>query len=297
MLDQLLDAVLERQAAPGVSQEQLLQRLREADSRFGSLYNARDVAAADAYADPIVRAAYQLRYQPHYVLQLGDLLRQLEGVPEVAGIFSQPHLRHIALCGGPAPEPIALAVLHQQGGGRHLHSTVLDRGANHWRDCWASSARVAMDFSLHPKVDIDGFPTDLAYLPSSHEKALLANARVFSLMNALNELLHLGAATLESTLATRISALPPGALVLVTDQALYQRTRQGIALVQSLLASRGARFLVVRTSPDDPYIVSNRFEMVPRLQNIYGQPAGPNSPETKHYRIHNKQLQLAAILA
>lgn len=296
MLDHLLNAVLERHRRPGEAEAQVLARIRDADSRLTALYKSHDVMASAAYADPMIRAAYLLRYQPHYVLQIGDLLHELEACEEVGHIFSQAHLRHVAICGGPAPEPIAMAVLHQQGGGRYLHSTVLDKGANHWRDCWATSAQVAAAFTRHPQVVIDGFASDLAQLPSRRECAALGQAQVLTLMNALNELMQIGERTLEVTLAARLSALPKGALVLVSDQASYQRVAEGIALIQRLLGRLGARCLIARTSLDVAHVMENRFDLVPRLRRIYGQTKGPQGPATNHYRIKNKQLQLAALL-
>ena len=73
MLDHLLDAVLERHTAAGESEALVLARIRQADSRLTELYSTTDVMASVAYADPLIRSAYQLRYQPHYVLQIGDL--------------------------------------------------------------------------------------------------------------------------------------------------------------------------------------------------------------------------------
>jgi hypothetical protein len=296
MLDHLLDAVLDRHTAPGESEAQVLARIRLADSQLTGFYSATDVTASAAYADPLIRAAYQLRYQPHYVLQIGDLLRELEGDEEVAELFSRPQLRHVALCGGPAPEPIALAVLHRHGGGSHLHSTVIDQGASHWRDCWPTSARVATAFSNHPRVEIDGMPAGLAHQPTDQECAALAQSQVLTLMNALNELMQIGAATLEATLAARLAALPSGSLVLVSDQAAYRRSAEGIALIQRLLSARGARFLITRTSPSEAHVMENRFQLVPRLQQVYGQPAGQQVPPTRYYRIWNRQLQLAALM-
>jgi len=296
MLDHLLDAVLERHTAAGENEAQVLARIRQADSRLTGLYSATDVVASAAYADPLIRAAYQLRYQPHYVLQIGDFLQELEADDDVAELFNQPALRHVALCGGPAPEPIALAVLHQQGGGRHLHSTVLDQGAGHWSDCWPTSARVAAAFSEHPRVEIDGMVADLSQLPTLQERSALAEAEVLTLMNALNELMRIGAATLEATLTARLAALPSGALVLVSDQAAYRRSAEGIALIQRLLTARGARLLVARATRREAHEMENRFQLVPRLQGVYGQPAGPQAPPTRHYRIWNRQLQLAALL-
>ena len=81
MLDHLLDAVLERHTAPGESEALVLARIRQADSRLTELYRHRDVMALDAYADPLIRAAYLLRYLPHYTLQIGDLLRALTAAP------------------------------------------------------------------------------------------------------------------------------------------------------------------------------------------------------------------------
>jgi hypothetical protein len=282
MLDHLLDAVLERHTAAGESEAQVLARIRQADSRLTELYSTTDVKASVAYSDPLIRAAYQLRYQPHYVLQIGDFLQDLEGDDDVAALFSQPRLRHVALCGGPAPEPIALAVLHQ--------------GAAHWSDCWPTSARVAAAFSNHPRVEIDGMAADLAQLPTEQERAALEEAQVLTLMNALNELMQIGAATLEHTLVARLAALPSGALVLVSDQAAYRRSAEGIALIQRLVGDRGARLLIARTSRTEAHVMENRFHLVPRLERVYGQPAGPQAPPTRHYRIWNRQLQLAALL-
>ena len=161
MLDPLLDAVLELHSLPGESEAQLLARLRQADNRLTALYRRDDVMALDAYTDPLIRAAYMLRYLPHYTLQLGDLLKALEGEAQVGALVSQPRLQHMAFGGGPAPEAIALAVLHQQGGGSHLHTKVLDQRAGQWSDCWPISSGLAMSYSQHPNVQISGLQGDL----------------------------------------------------------------------------------------------------------------------------------------
>jgi hypothetical protein len=296
MLEHLLDAVLDRHTAPGESEAEVLARIRRADSRLTDLYRRRDVMALDAYADPLIRAAYLLRYLPHYTLQIGDLLRALEGDAQVAAIFSQPRLQHMAFGGGPAPEAIALAVLHQQGGGTHLHTKVLDQRANQWSDCWPISCRLAMAYSEHPGVEISGLQGDLSRPPAATESALLAGARVLSLMNVLNELMAPGAAPLRTALAQRLGALPSGALVLISDQAFYERCVEGMQLVKDLLSELGARILISRTVPQEAVAWANRFELSPRLRQVYGQSAGASGPATRNYRIRIHSLQLAALM-
>jgi len=83
--------------------------------------------------------------------------------------------------------------------------------------------------------------------------------------------------------------------VLVSDQAAYRRSAEGIALIQRLVSDRGARLLIARTSRNEAHVMENRFHLVPRLERVYGQPAGPPAPPTRHYRIWNRQLQLAAL--
>lgn len=296
MQEQLLDEVLARHRRSGESEMAVLRRLRQADSELTSLYRQDDVQASDAYADPLIRAAYLLRYQPHYTLQLGDLLNSLEGSAELAALFSRPGLRHAALCGGPAPEAIALAVLHAQAGGRRLHTTVLDRQASAWRDCWPVSAAVAETFAAHPEVVIDGRHTNLADGPLLLERRLLANCQLFTLMNALNELMQLGSERLGRSLQARLDALPPGAVVLCSDQANYPACEQGMELLRDLLEQRGARILEQRIGRQQAHAVSNRFELSPRLRSVYGQDGRDGQARTNAYRIHVNQLQLAAVL-
>lgn len=296
MLDHLLDAVLSRHTIPGETEGQVLARLRVADSRLTPLFATADVRAAEAYRDPLIRAAYLLRYLPHYTLQMGDLLRALEGDEAVSQLFAGPHLRHLALCGGPAPEPIALAVLHQQGGGQWLQTTVVDQGAAHWCDCWPISASVASSFSRHPRVEIGGLWGDLAQVPQANERAELAQTQVLTLMNALNELMRIGERTLEHSLAARLDDLPAGALVLVSDQALYNRTVEGLALFKRLLLARGARLVCARLQRAERHEIANRFQLSSRLRSVYGQGAGPSGPATRYYRVWNRSLQLAAVL-
>lgn len=296
MQNQLLDEVLARHRRPGESEADVLIRLRQADSALTELYRREDVEAGEAYADPLIRAAYLLRYHPHYTLQLGDLLNSLEGSVELAALFSRPRLRHVALCGGPAPEPIALAVLHAQAGGRQLHTTVLDLQAASWRDCWPLSASAAEAFAGHAEVVIDGRYTDLAELPRLLERRLLAHCQLLTLMNGLNELMRLGRERLRRSLAARLDALPGGAVVLCSDQANYAACEQGMALLRDLLERRGARFLLERVSRGEAHAMSNRFDLSPRLQGIYGQGEDDGGPATNNYRIHVHQLQLAAVL-
>ena len=273
-----------------------MKRLREADIRLTDLYRRTDVMALDAYSDPLIRSAYLLRYLPHYTLQIGDLLRALEGEEQVAALFSQPRLKHIALGGGPAPEAIALAVLHQQGGGSHLHTTVLDQRADQWSDCWPISSRLAMAYSQHPYVQISGLQGDLSLPPSDSEAGLLAGTQVLSLLNALNELMRFGVSRLRQALGQRLSALPSASLVLITDQAAYRRCAEGMHLLRGLLVERGARIVIARTTKEDANFMVNRFRLSPRLQELYGQPASELGPATREYRIRNTTLQLAALV-
>lgn len=296
MQTQLLDALLARHSEGDASEAAILQRLRQADARLTELYRCDVVEASAGYADPLIRAAYLLRYLPHYTLQLGDLLASLEGVPELAALLSQPVLRHAALCGGPAPEPIALAVLHAQGGGRHLYSSVLDRQASAWSDCWPLSGCVAETFADHPHVQIDGHSTDLSQLPDEHERRLLGRCQLLTLMNALNELMRIGPWRLRRNLRARLAALPAGAVVLCSDQANYPACQQGMALLHQLLDQQGARFLRQRIHRREAHAISNRFDLSPRLQGLYGQTPRDGGPPTKAYRIHVHQLQLAAVL-
>ena len=109
-------------------------------------------------------------------------------------------------------------------------------------------------------------------------------------------LAHPSHRTRPRTLAARLAALPSGALLLVSDQARYVRCQQGFALLLQLLEARGARLVISRTTPRERHERGNRFTLPPRLQGVYGQPAGPDGPKTNHYRIYNRQLQLAAVL-
>jgi len=296
MQNQLLDEVLARHRRPGESEVHVLRRLRQADGALTGLYRREDVEAGEAYANPLIRAAYLLRYHPHYTLQLGDLLHSLEGSAQLSALFSQPSLRHVALCGGPAPEPIALAVLHAQAGGRQLHTTVLDLQAASWSDCWPVSARVAEAFAGHPEVTINGHRCDLAEPPLLLERRLLASCQLLTLMNALNELMRLGRERLRRSLEARLDALPAGAVVLCSDQANYAPCQQGMALLHDLLLQRGACFLLQRLHKGQAHAISNRFQLSPRLRSIYGQDGRDGLPRTHTYRIHVNQLQLAAVL-
>lgn len=296
MQSQLLDAVVARHRRPGESEAELLQRLRLADSQLTALYRRNDVEASSGYADPLVRAAYLLRYVPHYTLQLGDLLHALEGDPAVARLFCRPFLQHASLCGGPAPETIALSVLHAQGGGQQLQTTVLDRQAEQWSDCWSVTSSVALRHSRHPSVQIGGHTTNLAQLCCPQERDLLSGCQMLTLMNALNELMLIGAERLYRQLENRLICLEPGALVLISDQANYVRCQQGMALLLQLLEAIGARILIARTGLDAAVSVSNRFELHPRLRMVYGQSGFDGGPQTNLYRVKNHQLQLAAVL-
>lgn len=296
MQSQLLDQLLTRLRQPNETEAAVLARLRLADSRLTELYRRSDVEASAGYADPMVRAAYLLRYLPHYTLQLGDMLHHLEGSPDVARLFCMPRLRHASLCGGPAPEPIALAVLHAQGGGSELRSTVLDRQAEHWGDCWPVSCSLARQHSEHANVQIDGQTTNLAQVCTLQERQLLAGCHLFTLMNALNELMLIGSDQLRRQLEMRMACLPQGALVLISDQANYKRCQQGMELLTGVLADMGARILISRTTAEDAHAVANRFQLDARLATIYNQSGGDGGPRTNAYRIHNHGLQLAAVM-
>ena len=296
MQNQLLEAVVARHRRPGESDATLLQRLRLADSQLTALYRRNDVDASAGYDDPLVRAAYLLRYMPHYTLQLGDLLRDLEGDPDVARLFCRPLLRHASLCGGPAPEAIALAVLHAQAGGQQLHSMVLDRQAQQWSDCWEVAASIAHRHCHHPSVVIEGHTTNLARICSPQERDLLNGCQLLTLMNAFNELMLIGSDRLQRQLEMRLACLKPGALVLIGDQANYVRCQQGMALLRRMLEAMGARILIARTCLADAAYVANRFQLHPKLRTVYGRSGNDGGPQTKLYRINNTQLQLAAVL-
>jgi hypothetical protein len=296
MQNHLLDQIIAHFGQAEDTEPTILQRLRHADSVFATQYATASVDASAAYGEPWVRAAYLLRYLPHYTLQLGDLLQTLEGNAAVSAILSRPQLRHAALCGGPAPEPIALAVLHAQAGGQELMSTVLDRQADVWRDCWPLSASTAKAFSGHRSVQIDGRYTDLAQPPVVSEQTLLASCQVLTMMNCLNELMSMGSERLRQQLMQRLQALAPGSLVLITDQANYIPCERGMAMLQELLEGMGARILVARTTKEDCHMMANRFDRSPRLVGVYGRAADQDGPFTKNYRVNNSALQLAAVL-
>jgi hypothetical protein len=84
VLDPLYDAMLEQYSLAGESKQQQLARLRYADNRLRALYRCEDVIAIDAYSDPLIRAAYLLRYLPHYTLQISGLQGDLSRPPQAA---------------------------------------------------------------------------------------------------------------------------------------------------------------------------------------------------------------------
>ena len=291
MYDLLIDRVFSTFAEPGESETGLLQRLQEADRRLWANFRQRDVVASDLYAEPMIRAAYLLRYLGHYTLQLGDLMRCVEGVPEVAAIIAKPNLRVVALCGGPCPEAIALAILHRQAGGLSLKATVLDRQADHWRDCWPISAAVAEHYGEHPCVRIEGYRAEFAVRSPTGEAALsLSHATVLTLMNGLNELIALGEPQLRQRLRKRLNHLPPGALVLASDQASYGSCQRGMGALRAVLHERGAQMLVENMDPANAHVARNNFDLPARIAPIYTE----NNPCS--FRKQTKQLQLVALL-
>jgi len=290
MYERLIPEVIASFATPGESERAFLTRVREADIQLRKHYATRGVVATKPYTAPIFRAAYLLRYLGHYSLQLGDVLNDLEGT-EAEPLLAQPDLHLAALCGGPCPEVIALAVLHQQAQGRQLHAHVLDLHANDWADCWPIAAGIAQDYPAHPQVSISGLAIDL-FQPSlsPREKQVLAGAQVFTCMNCLNELMGVDAASLRRGLELRLTALTSGSLVIASDLASYPNCARGLQMLARMLEQQGATFLLADLDPGQPHEVRNAFALPRRIAWMYG-PEGENN-----FRINVKQLRLAALI-
>lgn len=290
MYEQLIPAVIDTFSRPGERERDFLLRLRAADIRLRGNYATSGPVSSGPYAEPILRAAYLLRYLGHYSLQLGDLLRDLEG-SAAADVLALPDLRLAALCGGPCPEAIALAALHSQAGGRCLQVDVLDRHAEAWADCWPITTAIIGHYPGHPKARIEGVATDLLKpaLPPQEQRRLQM-AQVFTSMNCLNELMGVDAQGLQRGLAMRLDALPPGTLVLASDLAAYSDCARGLRMLLELLRERQATVLLAELDPGRPHEMENRFDTPERIAWIY---SGENE---NRFRIFVKQLRLAAIL-
>ncbi|WP_411872044.1 hypothetical protein [Vulcanococcus limneticus] len=289
MYEVLIPRVLEAFARPDEAEQDFLRRVQASDVRLQQQYRTQRRVGSEIYADPMIRAAYLLRYLGHYTLQLGDVLTGLDGNPEAAAVLSQPHLQATALCGGPGPELIALAALHAQLGGSSLALSVLDHNARHWADCWPIAQAIANTYPRHPAVSIQGLATELlAPAVSPWERELLQQTQVMTAMNCLNELVGHGRARLETALRQRLDALPAGALVLASDQAFYGACEAGIQLLHALLVERGARILLADITKAQCHSVANRFQVPGRIAWIYG------AEQNNRFRVHVQQLRLAA---
>lgn len=291
MYDVLIPQVLDTFSAPGESERSFLRRVQDADVRLCNHFRCHDAIGSGIYSDPLIRAAYLLRYLGHYSLQLGDVLTSLDGNGDAAAVLCQPELRAAALCGGPAPELIALAALHAQLGGRSLQVTVLDRNARHWADCWPIATAIANAYTRHPAASGGGCAVEILQAgirPEEH--AVLQQTQVLTAMNCLNELVGHGRGLLERSLRQRLETLPPGALVLASDQASYGACETGIQLLHGLLQERGARILLADITKEQRHSVANRLQVPARIAWMYG-PAQKNI-----FRVHVHQLRLAARL-
>lgn len=292
MYDRLIPAVITAFARPGETERSFLTRLRDADIRLRQGYaTTTGPVSAAPYRDPMLRAAYLLRYLGHYALQLGDLLKDLQ-TTVASAVLAAPSLRLAALCGGPCPEAIALATVHQQGGGSMLEAAVLDLQAVAWSDCWPITAGIIAAYPGHPAASIVGIETDMFRSggPGRLERQWLGSAQVFTCMNCLNELVGVNAPGLRRGLSERLQALTPGALVLASDQAAYPDCARGLATLHSLLVQAGAQVLLAELDPAQPHWVENRFELPERIAWIY------SAANENRGRIRVKQLRLAALI-
>lgn len=290
MYEQLIPAVIETFSLPGETERDFLLRLRAADIRLRRNYATSAAVSCEPYAEPILRAAYLLRYLGHYTLQLGDLLRDLEG-SAAEPVLALPELRLAALCGGSCPEAIALAALHRQAGGCHLQVDVLDRHAGAWSDCWPITTAIIRQYLGHPETRIEGLDTDLLKpLLPQEECRRLQMAQIFTSMNCLNELVGVDAHGLLRGLEMRLDALSPGTLVLASDLAAYGDCARGLRMLLDLLRERQATVLLAELDPGRAHEMANRFDTPKRIAWIY------SSENKNNFRIHVKQLRLAAIL-
>jgi hypothetical protein len=291
MYELLIDEVVAQFGHPGESEQQVLERLSKADAELVKQYRGTNRVKSDHYCDPEMRGAYLLRYVGHYALMLGDLLQQLRNDPGVNNALTIPHLRAAALCGGPCPEVITLAVLHQQGGGRQLDVTVLDLLADeHWVDCWPITQRIASQASGHPSVRVRGLPIDLISGDlEDAERQVLEGSQILTLMNALNELTWHDATRFERRLQERLACLAPGTLVLAADQGSYDTVAAGMQLLARLLDERGARWLWPLKR--EPFNALNDITVPKRIRFMYG------SEKSNNFRKYiRNQFYLAAQL-
>lgn len=290
MYKRLIPAVIDTFSHPGETERAFLERLQQADIRLRKNFATDAPVESEPYAEPILRSAYLFRYLGHYTLQLGDLLNDLEGTP-AAEVLARPQLNLAALCGGPCPEAIALASLHQQAGGRRLSATVLDLHADAWADCWPISTAIARAYPVHPDVTITGLQVDLLRPSlSAAERGVLGDAQVFTTMNCLNELVGLDADRVRRALAERLDALAPGTLVLASDQAKYDDCERGLQMLHQLLEERGAVILLAELRRSEAHVAQNRFKTPEWIAWIYGA-------ETNNiFRIWVRQLRLAALI-
>ncbi|MDM7954093.1 MAG: hypothetical protein QUV07_12880 [Cyanobium sp. CZS 25K] len=290
MYDRLIPEVIRTFSAPGEIERTFLERVREADIRLTRGFRTNGPVPSDRYADPSLRAAYLLRYLGHYSLQLGDVLSALKDT-RAEPVLAREELRLVALCGGPCPEAIALAALHQQAGGRRLEVDVLDRNAAHWADCWPISSAIAHAYPEHPEVRIRGLAIDLLQPGlSAAERERLGRVHVFTAMNCLNELIGLGAARVHAGLESRLAALPSGTLVLASDQANYTDCEKGLQLLHGLLLERRTVILLAELNKAGAHHACNGFDEPKRISWMYG-------PENRNrFRKHTYQIRLAALL-
>jgi len=290
MYETLIPAVIETFAAPGESEEAFLIRLKDADIRLRKNYATSGTVTAEPYAKPLFRAAYLFRYLGHYALQLGDLLRDLEGTAAGPILAADP-LKLVALCGGPCPEAIALASLHQQAGGQHLQATVLDLHAQAWADCWPITSEIIAGYPAHPSAQINGVRYNLfSPLTEPSVRTMLGHAQVFTCMNCLNELVGINRDGLSRALGRVLSNLSAGTLVLATDQANYPDCARGMAILHALLRDAGADILLAELNPVQPHQAENRFDLPERIAWIY------SAANENCFRIKVKQLRLAALM-
>lgn len=290
MYDTLIPAVIDTFSRAGECEETFLERVREADIHLSNSFRTGRVVVVD-YHDPLIRAAYLLRYLGHYTHQLGDLLVDLEGTA-AEQVLRRPDLRLAALCGGPCPEAIALACLHQDLGGQRLQAYVLDREAFCWQDCWPISQRIAGSYPSHRSVAIAGISVDLFQEELTPlESSRLESVDVFTALNCLNELIGIDERKLMEGLHARLALLPAGTLVLASDQAGYAACERGLNLLHRMLTDRQATILISQIDPAAPVVAENRYRVPDRIAWLY-------SGETENrFRIRNRQLRLAALLS
>ena len=290
MYDCLVPEVIATFSAPGEREYDFLRRVRDADLRVRKNYATSDAVCADLYADPTARAAYLLRYLGHYALQLGDLLNDLEQT-EAASVLATPALNLAALCGGPCPEAIALATLHQHIGGRSLQATVLDLHADNWADCWPIIIKIIEAYPKHPSVSISGLKTSLfRFFTTQRETDVLRSSQVLTCMNCLNELIGINPQNLAAGLRRRLARLQSGSLVLATDQAGYRDCQTGLQMLKQLLLSMNAKILIEDLDPSNPHQAENRFTTPERIAWMYSQ------ANANRFRIFTRQLRLAALI-